>query len=167
MRKSLLPRKQSMINRKDHLLGTSLAILSTLLFFGHCFILLSYWPEIPQEITIQSNDTESKWLLWLLPMLAVGLWFFIHILTRQPERLNYIGLTEENKHVMYAKGRRMSLILKNSGSLSLLFANQAFLHSVVDQSETMPLIMTAILGLITVLYPVYFLVWSVLSHKKT
>lgn len=152
---------------KNHFFETSLAILSTLLFFGHCFILLSYWPEIPQEITIQSNDTESKWLLWLLPMLAVGLWFFIHILTRHPERLNYIGLTEENKHVIYAKGRRMSLILKNSGSLSLLFANQAFLHSVVDQSEAMPLIMTAILGLITVLYPVYFLVWSVLSHKKT
>lgn len=75
--------------------------------------------------------------------------------------------TLENKHVMYAKGRRMSLILKNSGSLSLLFANQAFLHSVVDQSEAMPLIMTAILGMITVLYPVYFLVWSVLSQKKT
>ncbi|MFK3938536.1 hypothetical protein ACI2JA_13645 [Alkalihalobacillus sp. NPDC078783] len=151
---------------KNHLLETSLAILTLLWFLSHMVNLLTYWPELSQEVPIQSNDTESKWLLWLLPTLAIGLWLFIHRLTRYPERLNYIGLTEENKQVMYAKGRRMSLILKNGGSLSLLFANQAFLHSVVGQSQAIPLTMAIVLSIMTVLYPVYFLVWSAFMQGK-
>ncbi|MEK4564382.1 hypothetical protein MKX54_06900 [Alkalihalobacillus sp. FSL R5-0424] len=147
-------------------LGTSLAIISIILFIGHIFILLTYWPELPQEIPIQSNETESKWLLWLLPMLAIGIWLFLNILTRHPERLNYIGLTEGNRHIMYTKGRRMSLILKHSGTLCLLFANQAFLHSVTEQSQLLPLTMTIVLGIITILYPVYFLVWSISKQAK-
>ncbi|WYP27807.1 hypothetical protein NSQ54_06875 [Alkalihalobacillus sp. FSL W8-0930] len=141
-------------------------MLTLLLFLTHIFILLTYWPELPHEIPIQSSETESKWLLWLLPMLAIGLWLFIHILTRHPERLNYIGLNEGNRHIMYAKGRRMSLILKHSGTLCLLFANQAFLHSITDQSQLLPLTMTIVLGIITTLYPVSFLVWSVSAQAK-
>ncbi|MCM2676605.1 DUF1648 domain-containing protein [Alkalicoccobacillus plakortidis] len=154
------------------MMGKLMLSLGFIVFVIHVGYLIYFWPTLPAEIAIQYNHLNeatqwgSKALLLLMPGGAIVLWLVIHLITRKPENLNYINLTEANKHLMYEKGRTLSIVLKNCSFMMLILANQAFLLAALNQSTVMALTLAGAMLTVTLIYPVYVLFWSILLKAE-
>jgi hypothetical protein len=143
----------------------TLIVISTSILFYHGFNLFHLWSDIPNKIAIHfSNDQpdnwDSKYFLFIMPIVSVFFWLLIQILVRKPEKLNYVNLTEKNKEIQYLKAEKVMLLIQYLGSITFIFANEAFLRSAVGMETTMPLSIAIVLLAICIISPLYLLFWG-------
>lgn len=96
-----------------------LNIIAILLLIGNFIYLWTQWETLPRQIPIHFNMAGeadgwgNKALIWLLPVLGVGLWIGLTILEKFPHTYNYLNLTEQNVERQYKNARMMINALKN------------------------------------------------------
>ncbi|MDQ0205388.1 DUF1648 domain-containing protein [Alkalicoccobacillus murimartini] len=136
-----------------------------LVFLIHVGYLIYFWPILPAEIPINygaggPDSWGSKALLCIMPGIGVVMWLFIHLISLNPEEFNYINLTEENKHLQFKMGRKLSIVVKNCTVLLFIFGNQGMLAGALNESQILPLSLVAIslIGMMSYLF--YALFWS-------
>ncbi|WP_079710289.1 hypothetical protein [Paraliobacillus ryukyuensis] len=135
----------------------------TLLYHG--YHLLSLWSDIPSQVALHVSDDEledlgPKFLLFLMPASSIFLWLLLGFFGRKPESWNYINLTEENKHIQYAKAKNVMFILQYVGATSLIVANEALLRNAVGMDTVLPNVIAITLIVICFIAPIYQLVWA-------
>lgn len=118
-----------------------LSIFSPLLCFvilgGHLSHLIFVWDNIPSSISLMysgenPNQTGSKLLLFLLPVLTIILWIFLQFLRFIRKKFNYINLTEENKVSQYNAMNMMLISIQTLSFVGLMCINEAFLRNTLE-----------------------------------
>ncbi|KGR74338.1 DUF1648 domain-containing protein [Ureibacillus manganicus] len=150
---------------KNQTFKITLMIISICAVVYHGFNLLSLWSDIPNEIAIhfsnnQSDNWGSKYLLIIMPIISILFWFLIQLVVRNPENLNYINLTEENKEIQYAKAKKVMLLIQYAGAITFIFVNEAFLRSAVGMDTTLPIIIAIVFLASCIIAPIYLLFWA-------
>jgi uncharacterized membrane protein len=124
------------------------------------------WPSLPDEIAIHFNTAGtpdgwgSKYFLIGLPIISVLLWFLIGFLTRNPEKMNYINLTEANKEIQYEKMKKVMLLIQHTSFIALILANESMLRNAAGLASEIAFYSVFLFLAITVIAPFYLLVWS-------
>ncbi|QHE60455.1 DUF1648 domain-containing protein [Rossellomorea vietnamensis] len=150
---------------RKKLLTCTLIIISMAILFYHFVHLFSLWSEIPSTIPIHFNSRApdhwgSKYLLFIMPVVGIVLWFFMGLLARRPEKLNYVHLTEENKHIQYVKAEKLMVFIQYLCLMMFEFANEAFLRNAVGMDSSLPLSIALALMAICFLAPMYHMFWA-------
>ncbi|MBW3112422.1 DUF1648 domain-containing protein [Bacillus sp. MCCB 382] len=145
-------------------------MISTTILIYHAFHLFSLWPEIPATIAIHFSHGEpdywgSKYILFLMPIVSLLIWFLIGFLVRNPEKLNYIHLTEENENIQYEQAERVLVLIQYLGSLTFVFSNEALLHEAVGMESSWPFSIAIVLLGICFVTPIYHLFWAATLKK--
>ncbi len=73
-----------------------------------------------------------------MPSISVLTWYLIGLLVKNPEKLNYINLTEENKEIQYSKSEKVTLLIQYVGSITFIFDNEALLRNSVEMRSILP-----------------------------
>ncbi|RCW76945.1 DUF1648 domain-containing protein [Saliterribacillus persicus] len=125
---------------KTKSLKSTLIIISTAIFLYHAFHLLYLWSDIPNQIAIHFSSGKpdnwgSKFILFIMPAVSVLIWYLMGLLVKNPEKLNYINLTEENKEIQYSKAEKVTLLIQYLGSIAFIFANEALLRNSVEMGS--------------------------------
>ena len=155
---------------RKKLLTCTLIIISMAILFYHFVHLFSLWSEIPSTIPIHFNTGEpdhwgSKYLLFIMPVVGIVLWFFMGLLARRPEKLNYVHLTEENKHIQYVKAEKLMVFIQYLCLMMFEFANEAFLRNAVGMDSSLPFSIALAFMAICFLAPMYHMFWAaMLKH---
>jgi hypothetical protein len=153
------------IKMKNKPFKLTLTIISISIFLYHGFNLFYLWSDIPNQIAIHfSNDQPDNWgskyFLLIMPIISILFWLLLQLLVRKPEKLNYVNLTERNKEIQFLKAEKVMLLIQSLGSISFLFANEAFLRSAIGMEITLPLSIAIVLLAICMIAPLYLLFWS-------
>ncbi|WP_058306310.1 DUF1648 domain-containing protein [Gracilibacillus massiliensis] len=143
----------------------TLIIISTAIFLYHAFHLLYLWSDIPNQIAIhfsrgKPDNWGSKFILFMMPAVSVFIWYLMGVLVKNPEKLNYINLTEENKEIQYSKAEKATLLIQYLGSITLIFANEALLRNSVEMDSILPFSIAIVLLAICFIAPLYLLFWA-------
>ncbi|MFI8575331.1 DUF1648 domain-containing protein [Rossellomorea aquimaris] len=146
-------------------LKLTLILLSTTILLYHTFHLFYLWSEIPDTIAIHFSKGEpdqwgSKYFLFIMPIVSILIWFFIGLLAKKPEKLNYVNLTEENKKVQYVKAEKVMVFIQYMGAVTIIFANEAFLRNAVGMESGFPFSIAIVLLAICFMAPIYHLFWA-------
>jgi hypothetical protein len=150
---------------KNKPLKFTLIIISTSILIYHGFNIFHLWSDIPNQIAIhfsneQPDNWGSKYFLFIMPIISFFFWLLIQILIRKPEKLNYVNLTEKNKEIQYLKAEKVMLLIQYLGSITFIFANEAFLRSAVGMETTLPLSIAIVLLAVCIISPLYLLFWG-------
>lgn len=142
-----------------------LFIFSFSIFCYHLFHLITLWTNIPDRIAIHfTNDTPDNWgpkyILIIMPLLSMILWNLIGLFAKNPEKMNYVNLTDANKEMQYARAEKVMILMQNFGSLSLIFANDALLKHSVGIDSSLPIIISLTLLGICFIAPIYLFIWA-------
>lgn len=140
-------------------------LISIVIFGYHIFNLITLWPSIPNRIAIHfTNDTPDNWgpkyALLIMPIISIFLWLLIGLLIKNPEKLNYVNLTEKNKEIQYSRATKLLILIQNVSSLVFIFANAAFLNFSIGMDYSLPFIISLTLVAICLIAPIYLLIWS-------
>jgi Protein of unknown function (DUF1648) len=146
-------------------LKLTLIIISTTILLYHTFHLFYLWSEIPNTIAIHFSKGEpdqwgSKYFLFIMPIVSILTWFLIRLVAKKPEKLNYVNLTEGNKEIQYAKADKVMVLIQHLGSITFIFANEAFLRNAVGMESRLPFSMAIVLLCICFMAPIYHLFWA-------
>ena len=148
-------------------LNLRLIIISTaiFIFIYHGFNLIYLWSDIPNQIAIHfSNGKPDNWgtkfILFIMPIISVLIWFFMGLLVKSPEKLNYVNLTEDNKKNQYSKAEKVTLLIQYFGSTTFILANEALLRNAIGMESTLPFSIAIILLAMCFIAPIYLLFWS-------
>lgn len=150
---------------KNKRLKLILLLISIVIFGYHIFNLYSLWPSIPDRIAIHfTNDTPVNWgpkyALLIMPIIGIFVWLLIGLLIKNPEKLNYVNLTEANKEIQYSRATKLLILIQNVSFLVFIFANEAFLNFSVGMNYSLPFIITLTLVAICLIAPIYLLIWA-------
>lgn len=110
-----------------------LGIVSLFVLAYHLINLLLIWPDIPNRIAIHFTNGEpdnwgSKYFLLVMPLIGVVSWWLIGLLTKHPDKLNYINLTKENREKQYKKTSKIMILNQNISLILFILGNEAFLR---------------------------------------
>ncbi|MCR8848060.1 DUF1648 domain-containing protein [Rossellomorea sp. SC111] len=155
---------------RNELLKCTLIIISITILFYHIVHLFSLWSEVPRTIPIHFSKGEpdqwgSKYLLFIMPVVSILIWFFMGLLAKRPEKLNYVNLTEENKHRQYVKAEKGMVVIQYLSLMIFEFANEAFLRNAVGMDSSLPFSIALALMAICFLAPIYHLFWAARLKK--
>ena len=152
-----------------------LSIFSPLLCFvilgAHLSHLISVWDNIPSSISLMYSDdnpnqTGSKLLLFLLPVLTVILWIFLQFLRSIRKKFNYINLTDENKVLQYNAMNIMLISIQTLSLAGLICINEAFLRNTLEINSGLFETSASILLILCVVPPIIIAIWSKTSFKE-
>ncbi|MCM3672057.1 DUF1648 domain-containing protein [Mesobacillus maritimus] len=143
----------------------TLMIISTFILCYHIFKLFYLWSEIPFQIAIHfSSETPDNWgpkyILFIIPIVSILSWLLIGLLVKNPERLNYVNLTEANKKIQFTRAERVMLLIQNLSFISFILANEALLKNAVGMESSLPFSIAIVLLVICFIAPVYLLIWA-------
>ena len=135
------------------------------IFIYHGFNLIYLWSDIPNQIAIHYSNGEpdnwgTKFILFIMPIISVLIWFFMGLLVKSPEKLNYVNLTEDNKKNQYSKAEKVTLLIQYFGSTTFILANEALLRNAIGMESTLPFSIAIILLAMCFIAPIYLLFWS-------
>lgn len=144
---------------------TILLIISIVIFGYHIFNLISLWSSIPDRIAIHfTNDTPDNWgpkyALLIMPIISLLAWFLIGLLIKNPEKLNYVNLTEANKEIQYSRATKLLILIQHLSFLVFIFANEVFLNFSIGTNYSLPFIISLTLSAICLIAPIYLLIWA-------
>lgn len=131
---------------------------------------LWYYPQLPASIPFHFNISGnpdswgSKNLIFLLPAIAIGLFFVIRYLMRFPHLIIYpVTITEENK----ARQEKLAVFyvesVNTSVALLLLVLLYFQMQIALSLSEKLPLLLLLV-GFIALLGPLFYYIY--LAKKK-
>lgn len=152
-----------------------LSIFSPLLCFvilgAHLSHLISVWDNIPSSISLMYSDdnpnqTGSKLLLFLLPVLTVILWIFLQFLRSIRKKFNYINLTDENKVLQYNAMNIMLISIQTLSLAGLICINEAFLRNTLVLHAGLVETSAIILLVLCVVPPLIIAIWTRTSFKE-
>jgi len=143
----------------------TLIIISTSVFIYHGINLIYLWGDIPNQIAIHfsggsPDNGGPKTILFILPVISFLFWISIGLLIRNPEKLNYVNLTEENREVQYSKVGKGMLLIQNFGFIFLILVNEAILNNAVGEEFSLPFTIAIALLVMCFLIPFYLLFWA-------
>lgn len=140
--------------------------ISIAILVYHSINLFSFWPDIPDRIAIHFTKGEpdnwgSKYFVLVMPLIGLLIWSLLGLLTKNPEKLNYINLTEKNREKQYNMSKNMMIVIQNLVFISSILANESFVrYSVGIENNVfsiLPLLLTAVM-----LLAVFFnLIWAI------
>ncbi|MBP3951818.1 DUF1648 domain-containing protein [Halalkalibacter suaedae] len=140
--------------------------ISLVILAYHLINLFLFWPDIPDRIAIHSTKGEpdnwgSKYFVLVMPIIGLLIWWLLGLLTKNPEKLNYINLTEKNREQQYNMSKKIMVLIQNLVLISSILANESFVrYSVGIENNVfsfLPLLLTAVM-----LLAVFFnLIWAV------
>ncbi len=147
---------------KDKKFKLLLILISFSIFCYHIFNLFHLWSDIPSQITIHFTDGEpgSKFFLFVMPIISVFIWFLVGLFVRNPEKLNYVNLTEENKDIQYSRTQSVMILIQNVSFMTFIFANEALLDNAVGMESSLPIAISIVCLVICFIAPLYLLVWA-------
>ncbi|WP_163527209.1 DUF1648 domain-containing protein [Halobacillus ihumii] len=131
----------------------------------HLIHLILLWPDIPDRIAIHFMNGDpgnggAKWYLLIMPVIGVLTWWLLGRLTKYPEKLNYINLTEENRDRQYKMMRKTMEIMQNLVFLTFILANEAFLRDVLGAKNDIFFFLSIASLLLIPLGSFFNLVWA-------
>lgn len=132
---------------------TSLKALSLTVLIYHLYQLSSRWQQLPKEI-----PQGSKYLLFIIPILAAVLWLLIGYLSKHPSKLKDHNLTAAKKDQQSKRTDIVTRIVQNASFCALLFSNQAMLESASGLSDQLPQTLAIILAALSISAPLYLLI---------
>lgn len=143
----------------------TLFMISISILCYHIFNLFYFWADIPKRIAIHFTiDTPDNWgpkyFLYMMPILGIFIWFLIGLLVKNPEKLNYINLTEENKEIQFSRTGKVMIMIQNLSFISFILANEALLKYAVGIGSSLPFIISLTLLAICFIAPIYLLIWA-------
>ena len=143
----------------------TLIIISSAIVIYHGFNLIYLWSDIPNQIAIHFSNGEpdnwgSKFILIIMPIVSVLIWFFMGLIVKKPEKLNYVNLTEDNKKTQYSKAKKVTLLIQHFGSMTFIFANEALLRNAIGMESNLPFSIAIVFLAICFISPIYLLFWS-------
>lgn len=112
------------------------------------------------------NQTGSKLLLFLLLVLTVILWFFLHFIGAIRKKLNYINLTDENKVSQYNAVNIMLISIQTLSFAGLICINEAFLRNTLELHAGLFETSASILLVLCVVPPIIIAIWARTSFKE-
>lgn len=142
-----------------------LLIISISIFCYHFFNLVSLWTTIPERIAIHfTNDTPDnagpKYILLIMPILSIFVWFLIGLLVKNPEKMNYVNLTEANKEIQFSRAEIVMIMVQHFSFLFFIFANEALLRNTVGMESNIPFVTSLTLLALCFIAPIYLLIWA-------
>lgn len=110
-----------------------LTSISVLILVYHLINMFQFWPEIPERIAIHFTKGEPdnwglKYFLLVIPLIGLFSWWLIGLLTKRPEKLNYINLTEKNREKQYTMAKKIMILMQNLLFIISIFANESLLR---------------------------------------
>lgn len=142
-----------------------LGIVSLFVLAYHLINLLLIWPDIPNRIAIHFTNGEpdnwgSKYFLLVMPLIGVVSWWLIGLLTKHPDKLNYINLTKENREKQYKKTSKIMILNQNISLILFILGNEAFLRYAIDKENGLFIFLPIAILVISVLSFFYLLIWA-------
>lgn len=142
-----------------------LGFISLFVFSYHLVNLFLFWEDIPNRIAIHfTNDEPDNWgtkyFLLIMPFIGVLTWWLIGLLTKRPDKLNYINLTEYNREKQYKKAKKIIILNQNLFFILFILANEAFLRYVIDKENSLFLFLPISLLVVALLSSFYHLIWA-------
>lgn len=133
--------------------------------------LLIQFDALPNQVPSHYNGAGEvdgwggKEQLFLLPIIAAGLWIGMSVLERHPHtyNYNYINLTKDNAELQYKNGRRMMNVLKNEILLFFSFITVQNIRVASGTAEGMGVFFLPVL-LIVVFGSVLFFILRMLRY---
>lgn len=115
--------------------------ISGVVLIYHLVNLMLFWPEIPERIAIHFTGEEpdiwgTKNFLLIIPFPALLVWWLIGLLTKHPEKLNYINLTEKNREKQYNMASSVMLLTQNLSFIILILANESLLRNALEMENS-------------------------------
>ncbi|WP_422123281.1 DUF1648 domain-containing protein [Planococcus sp. X10-3] len=120
-------KKQPAMELPKSSLARFLDVFTLLIFIAVIIYLINAYPSLPDRVPghYDASGTVDRWgskiELWILPLVAAGLWIMMTILERYPHIFNYINLREDNLEAQYRNGVFMVNVLKNESVLLFSF----------------------------------------------
>jgi len=98
------------------------------------------WTDVPGNIVIHFANGEpenwgSKYFLLIMPVIGLLIWWLLGELTKYPEKLNYINLTDENREIQYKMSCRVLWIIQNLSFITFILGNEAFLRYAIGDND--------------------------------
>ncbi|GGA90057.1 DUF1648 domain-containing protein [Ornithinibacillus halotolerans] len=143
----------------------TLFLISIFVFGYHILNLFNLWVDIPEKIAVHfTNDTPDNWgpkyMLFIMPILSIGIWAFIGLLVKKPEKLNYVNLTEANKEIQFSNAEKVLVLIQYLSLNTFILANEALLRYSVGMDSSIPLMIAVILLVICFIAPIFLLIWA-------
>lgn len=142
-----------------------LMFLSISALVSHWIHIISVWTDIPDRIAIHFTNDEpdhwgSKYVLLVMPVIALLVWWLLGKLTKHPEKFNYIHLTDKNRNKQYKMAGNMMAIIQNLALLLFIFANEAFLRSAIRTDDDIFFILSIVSLVLMLLVILYNVIWA-------
>ncbi|MFB9860016.1 DUF1648 domain-containing protein [Salinicoccus siamensis] len=140
-------------------------IISSIILVYHLVNLFLFWPNMPDRIAIhftmgEPDNWGSKYFVLIMPTIGLLMWWLIGLLTKHPEKLNYINLTEKNREKQYNMSEKIMTLIQNLVLIASILANESLIrHAVGIENNVfnfLPLFLTGIM----VLAVFYNLIWA-------
>jgi uncharacterized membrane protein len=126
---------------------------------------LYYYKELPETIPIHFNGLGeadgygSKKTIFMLPIIATMLYFFLFYLSRSPETFNYsVKITPENKEQQYNNAVRLMKIMSVVIVIIFLIIDYSTIKTALNKENnigfyTLPLVLSIIF--VPIIYYIY------------
>ncbi|KYG31942.1 hypothetical protein AZF04_03975 [Alkalihalobacillus trypoxylicola] len=119
------------------------------------------WSQLPSILEPHEMDQGiSKYVLFILPILSLFSWYFLSLLAKNPQKLNYVNLTENNKEVQYTNAIKLMTLLKGFSSLALVALNEGFLRDMLGMNSSIFISVSIILLILCGIVSILFLFWA-------
>lgn len=109
--------------------------------------------QVPGHYDASGNVDRlgNKMELWILPVIAAGLWIGMTFLEKYPHTFNYLNLRKDNIEAQYRNGMLMINILKNESVLLFSFLSYQGTRIALGEADGlgiyfMPIFIGVILG---------------------
>ena len=151
--------------KKDKGWEITLKFLSLILLGYHLIHLFLLWTDVPGNIVIHFENGEpdnwgSRYFLLIMPVIGLLIWWLLGKLTKYPEKLNYINLTDENREIQYKMSCRVLWIIQNLSFITFILGNEAFLRYATGDNDN-TFFFLSIFSLVFVLLATFYnLIWA-------
>lgn len=150
---------------KDNSLKLVLGLVSLIMLVYHLINLFLFWSDIPNRIAIHFTNGEpdnwgSKYFLLIMPFIGVITWWLIGLLTKHPDKLNYINLSDKNCEEQYKKTSKILILNQNIYFIIFILTNEAFLRYTTDRENDLFIFLPIALLVVSLLSFLYNLFWA-------
>lgn len=100
-----------------------------------------------------------------MPLIGLLTWWLIGLLTRSPEKLNYINVTEKNQEKQYNMLKKIMILIQNLAFIIFILTNEAFIRYAVGIENSVFIFLTMLLLAVILLALFYNLIWTARLNK--
>lgn len=109
------PKINPSINETGHLLNR-ISLIGIIVYLAYILYTFTQLPDkIPTHFNLQGqpDDWSSKWIIFVLPLVVLGIYSAFNYLTQRPYLFNYAQkITEENAADLYRSAKMLLITLR-------------------------------------------------------